>query len=74
MLLEQPQLVVLALGLLFGIATLLLIYSGALRAGAGGDTGMIERSKEAFKNALIGYAAAVLAPVFLGIVRGIVGG
>jgi hypothetical protein len=60
-------------GILFAIASLFLVYSGALRAAAGGDTAMVERSKEAFKNALIGYAAAVLAPVFLQILQGILG-
>ncbi len=62
------------MGILVAVASLFLVYAGALRATAGGDPAMVERSKEAFKNALIGYAAAVLAPVFLQILQGILGG
>jgi hypothetical protein len=62
------------MGILFAIATLFLVYSGALRAAAGGDTAMIDKSKDAFRNALLGYAGAVLAPVFMQVVQGIVGG
>ncbi|MFI5916496.1 hypothetical protein [Dactylosporangium sp. NPDC051541] len=56
-------------GMLFGVATLFLTISGARRLTAGGDPTQIERAGREFKNALIGYALALLAPVALGIVR-----
>ncbi|MET7949067.1 pilin [Micromonospora sp. NPDC005324] len=62
------------MGILFAIATLFLILSGVFWATAGGDTAQVERAKSTFKNALIGYALAVLAPILLEIAKGIVGG
>lgn len=60
-------------GLLVGLATLFLTIGGALYLMAGGDPGQIEKAKTALKSALIGYALAVLAPVLLSILQGILG-
>ncbi len=62
------------MGILAAVATLFLILGGVYWATAGGDPSQVERAKGALKNALIGYGLAVLAPVLLQIVRGIVGG
>jgi Type IV secretion system pilin len=61
-------------GILVGLATLFLTIGGALYLMAGGDPGQIEKAKTALKSALIGYALAVLAPVLLAILDGILGG
>ncbi|GIG63373.1 hypothetical protein Lfu02_77450 [Longispora fulva] len=61
------------LGILSAIVTLYLIYGGVLWATAGGDPSQVERAKAAFKSALVGFALAILAPVFLQIVKGFVG-
>jgi hypothetical protein len=62
------------MGILAGVATLFLVLSGVYWATAGGDPATVERAKSALKNALIGYGLAVLAPILLGVVKGIVGG
>jgi len=61
-------------GLLFGVATLFLTIGGIRRIAAGGDTTEVEKSNTAFKNAFIGYALAILAPILLAIVKGWIGG
>jgi hypothetical protein len=63
-----------ALGLLSAVATLFLILGGGRYIIAGGDPGEVERAKLAIKSALWGYALALLAPVLLTVLRGIVGG
>lgn len=62
------------IGILAAVATLFLILAGVYYATAGGDPAQVDKAKSAFKNALIGYALAVLAPTLLEIVKGIVGG
>jgi hypothetical protein len=62
------------MGILAAVATLFLILAGVYYATAGGDPAQVDKAKGAFKNALIGYALAVLAPVLLEVVKGIVGG
>ncbi|QGN48013.1 hypothetical protein GKC29_14940 [Micromonospora sp. WMMC415] len=62
------------IGLLVGVATLFLTIGGLRRLAAGGDPTEIEKSNSAFKNALIGYALAVLAPILLAVVQGWIGG
>lgn len=62
------------MGLLSAIATLFLVVGGARYVLAGGDPAQVERAKQTIKAALAGYALAVLAPVALSILRGIVGG
>jgi hypothetical protein len=62
------------MGILAAVATLFLVLAGVYYATAGGDPAQVERAKGAFKNALVGYGLAVLAPVLLQVVKGIVGG
>jgi hypothetical protein len=62
------------MGILAAVATLYLVLAGVYYATAGGDPTAVERAKAALKSALVGYALAVLAPVLLQVVRGIVGG
>ncbi|MGC4885723.1 pilin [Micromonospora sp. DT227] len=61
-------------GILAALATLFLVLAGVYWATAGGDPAQVERAKGALRNALIGYGVAVLAPILLEIVQGIVGG
>jgi hypothetical protein len=61
------------MGILAGIATLFLVLAGVYYATAGGDPGQVEKAKGALRNALVGYAIAVLAPVLLSALQGIVG-
>nr|WP_036342927.1 pilin [Micromonospora purpureochromogenes] len=61
-------------GLLVGVATLFLTIGGLRRLAAGGDPTEIEKANSAFKNALLGYALAVLAPILLAIVQSWIGG
>ncbi|MBQ0905455.1 pilin [Micromonospora sp. U21] len=61
-------------GILAAVATLFLVLAGVYWATAGGDPAQVDRAKGALKNALVGYGLAVLAPVLLQVVRGIVGG
>jgi hypothetical protein len=60
--------------ILFAVATLFMVISGLQRISANGDPGQIEQSKLNFKNGLLGYALAVLAPVILQVLQGILGG
>ncbi|MDG4834145.1 pilin [Solwaraspora sp. WMMD1047] len=62
------------MGILGAVATLFLVIASVYWATAGGDPAQVDKAKEAFKNALRGYSLAVLAPVLLEIVQGIVGG
>ncbi|MBU8857735.1 MULTISPECIES: pilin [unclassified Micromonospora] len=61
-------------GILAALATLFLVLAGVYWATAGGDPAQVDRAKGALRNALVGYGLAVLAPVLLEIVQGIVGG
>lgn len=62
------------MGILAAIATLFLVLAGVYWATAGGDPSQVEKAKLALRNALIGYSLAVLAPILLQIIQGIVGG
>ncbi|MBM0258767.1 pilin [Micromonospora sp. 4G55] len=62
------------MGILAAVATLFLVLAGVYWATAGGDPAQVERAKGALKNALVGYGLAVLAPILLQVVQGIVGG
>jgi hypothetical protein len=62
------------MGILAAVATLFLVLAGVYWATAGGDPTQVEKAKQALKNALVGYGLAVLAPILLQVVRGIVGG
>jgi Type IV secretion system pilin len=61
------------IGLLVGVATLLLTVAGVRYLLSGGDPGQIERAKTALKAALCGYALAALAPVLVAVLQHIVG-
>ncbi|WP_442788711.1 pilin [Dactylosporangium sp. NBC_01737] len=62
------------MGILAAIATLFLVLGGLFRATAGGDPAQVDKANGYFKNALTGYGLAVLAPILLEVVKGIVGG
>ncbi|GAA3914011.1 pilin [Actinoplanes auranticolor] len=62
------------MGILAAVATLFLVLAGVYWATAGGDPAQVDKAKGALKNALIGYGLAVLAPILLQVVQGIVGG
>ncbi|GAB3861922.1 hypothetical protein GCM10027610_105320 [Dactylosporangium cerinum] len=62
------------MGILAALATLFLVLAGVYWATAGGDPAQVDKAKGALKNALIGYGLAVLAPILLEVVKGIVGG
>jgi hypothetical protein len=61
-------------GILAGLATVFLTLGGIRYVMAGGDPGEIEKAKSAFRRAGIGYGLAVLAPLVVSVLRGIVGG
>jgi hypothetical protein len=60
-------------GILATVATLFLTIGGVRYVISGGNPGEIEKAKSAFKAAAVGYALAVLAPVFMTILQSIVG-
>jgi len=62
------------MGILAAVASLFLVLAGVYWATAGGDPAQVDRAKSALRNALVGYALAILAPVLLAVVKGIVGG
>jgi succinate dehydrogenase/fumarate reductase cytochrome b subunit len=61
------------IGILAAVATLFLTLGGVRYVMAGGDPGEVEKAKGAFKSAGLGYALAGLAPVVVGILKGILG-
>jgi hypothetical protein len=61
------------MGILAAVASLFLVLAGVYYATAGGDPAQVDKAKGALKNALVGYGLAVLAPVLLQVVKGIVG-
>jgi hypothetical protein len=60
-------------GLLVGLATLLLTVGGVRYLLAGGDPGQVEKAKITLRSAAIGYGLAVLAPVLVRLLRYVVG-
>ncbi|GLI02835.1 hypothetical protein Pa4123_81130 [Phytohabitans aurantiacus] len=58
-------------GILGAVATLFLTIGGARYLMAGGDPSEVERAKGSFKSAAIGYGLALLAPVIMTILNGI---
>jgi hypothetical protein len=60
-------------GLLVGLATLLLTVGGVRYLLAGGDPGQVEKAKITLRSAAIGYGLAVLAPVLVRLLRFVVG-
>jgi hypothetical protein len=61
------------MGMLAGLATLYFVLGAARYVMGGGDSGQVERAKQTLKSAMAGYALALLAPVVLAVLRGIVG-
>jgi hypothetical protein len=55
------------------VATMFLVIGGLRYMSAGGDPAQLEQAKGNFKSALIGYALAVLSPVILQALQGIIG-
>ena len=62
------------MGILAAVATLFLVIGGLRYMTAGGDPAQAEQAKGNLKSALAGYALAVLAPVILQVLQGILGG
>lgn len=62
------------MGIIAAVATMFLVVGGLRYMAAGGDPSQVEQAKGNFKSALIGYALAVLAPVVLSVLQGILGG
>ena len=62
------------MGILAAVATLFGAVGGLRYISAGGDPAQIEQAKSNFKAAFIGYALAVLSPVILRALQGILGG
>ncbi|GAA3120346.1 hypothetical protein GCM10010466_09080 [Planomonospora alba] len=62
------------IGLLATLATLMLTIGGLRYLVAGGDPGEVQKAKAALKAAAMGYALAVLAPIFVSILKRVVGG
>jgi hypothetical protein len=61
------------MGILVALATLFLTIGGVRYLIAAGDPGEVEKAKTCFKSAAIGYCLAILAPVVITILQGIVG-
>jgi hypothetical protein len=60
-------------GILAGVATMFLTIGGLRYLMAGGELGEVEKAKGALKSAGIGYMLALLAPVIVGVLKGLVG-
>ena len=60
-------------GLLVGLATLFATIGGVRYMLAGGDPGEVEAAKKTLRYAAVGYSVAVLAPLLVKILQGIVG-
>ncbi|MBB4752514.1 pilin [Actinoplanes lobatus] len=61
------------MGILSAVATLYLVIGGLRYTAAGGDPAQVEQAKQNLRAALAGYALAVLAPVILQVLQGILG-
>ncbi len=61
-------------GILAGLATLMLTLGGVRYLLANGDPAEVEKAKTALKSAAIGYGLAILAPVIVTVLKGLVGG
>ncbi|MDG4793529.1 pilin [Micromonospora sp. WMMD1082] len=57
-------------GILVAVATLFLTVGGLRYLAANGDPGEVEKAKLALRSAALGYALALLAPLFVTIVGG----
>ncbi|MFI6326498.1 hypothetical protein ACIBG8_53880 [Nonomuraea sp. NPDC050556] len=61
------------IGLLAALATLMLTIGGLRYLVAGGDPGEVQKAKAALKAAAFGYGLAILAPLFVNVLKRIVG-
>ena len=57
-------------GILVAVATLFLTVGGLRYLAANGDPGEVEKAKMTLRSAALGYALALLAPLFVTIVGG----
>ncbi|WP_244894166.1 pilin [Planobispora rosea] len=62
------------IGLLVSLATLMLTLGGLRYLVAGGDPGEVQKAKAALKASAFGYGLAVLAPLFVSVLKRVVGG
>ncbi|MFE3452464.1 hypothetical protein ACFXJ8_26435 [Nonomuraea sp. NPDC059194] len=62
------------IGLLAALATLMLTVGGLRYLVAGGDPGEVQKAKAALKAAAFGYGLAILAPLFVNVLKRVVGG
>ena len=62
------------IGILAVLATLMLTIGGVRYVLAAGDPAEVEKAKTCFKSAAMGYCLAVLAPVVVTVLKGLVGG
>jgi succinate dehydrogenase/fumarate reductase cytochrome b subunit len=60
-------------GILALLATVFLTIGGVRYILGSGDPGEIEKAKVAFRSACVGYALAILAPLVVTVLQGIVG-
>ncbi|MFE0760198.1 pilin [Streptomyces smyrnaeus] len=60
-------------GILAGLATLFLTLGGLRYLMAGGDASEVEAAKKALKASGSGYGLAILAPVIVEVLKGILG-
>lgn len=60
-------------GIVATVATTFLTIGGLRYLLAGGDPGELMKAKNAVKSASIGYSIAILAPVILDVLKGLVG-
>ena len=61
-------------GILAGLATLMLTIGGVRYLLAGGDPAEVQKAKIALRSAAVGYGLAVLAPVIVTILKSLTGG
>ena len=62
------------IGILAGLATLMLTLGGVRYLMANGDPAQVEQAKTALRSAAIGYGLAILAPVIVTVLKSLVGG
>ncbi len=62
------------IGILAGLATLMLTLGGVRYLLANGDPAQVEQAKTALRSAAIGYGLAILAPVIVTVLKSLVGG
>ncbi|MEU6564183.1 pilin [Nocardia nova] len=62
------------IAILATLATTFLTVGGARYLLSGGDASEVERAKSAVRAAMIGYCLAILAPVFVAVLKSLVGG